>query len=177
MSQFEGFFLPVDSPCVCIKCWGACIVFSGSVWDFYYHFQSIKGFLHPSLKRWKFAFVPSPRHYYHALEFFLYVKLPFTFSLREQSIMQYFPRTFFYHIKLYFSTSSGRYNSLFDFYSLFFFFLRFIRRCILWSPQPLIGSNLNDKHCLVCFMWSFDWYVFVLFYYEDGHLMHTLKIP
>lgn len=59
---------------------------------------------------------------------------------------------FFYHIKLYFSTSSGRYNSLFDFYSLFFFFLRFIRRCILWSPQPLIGSNLSDKHCLVCFM-------------------------
>lgn len=60
---------------------------------------------------------------------------------------------FFYYIKLYFSTSSGRYNSLFDFYSLFFFFfLRFIRRCILWSPQPLIGSNLNDKHCFVCFM-------------------------
>lgn len=69
-------------------------------------------------------------------------------------------------------------------FSLFFF----IRRCILWSPQALIGSNLNDKHCLVCFLCQnqavckTDMLLFFSFFFYsqesgNGHLKDTLKIP
>lgn len=78
----------LDGPCSCIKCWRHRIVFAEAEIfssSFYYHFQSIKGFLHPSLKRWKFAFVPSPPHYCHALESLLSVKLPFRF-LTESAV-------------------------------------------------------------------------------------------
>lgn len=90
---------------------------------------------------------------------------------------------FFYHLN-FLSFFHLLWNIQFTFWFLFSLFF-FIRWCILWSPQPLISSNLNDKHRLVCFMCQNQavcWLIcFCSFFYSqesrNGHLKHTLKIP